>query len=226
MIEQTTISNSRSLDHSGEQSGPVGGYNEFAKRLLDLGFFLAVLPFVLPIVAVLYVTVRLDGGPGFFGHERVGRDGKVFRCWKLRTMVPDAEARLNALLASDPEAKKQWEDDRKLQEDPRITRFGNFLRKTSLDELPQIWNVLMGDMSVVGPRPVTEPELEKYGVFVVVYLAMRPGITGVWQVSGRNDVGYSERVQIDVSYYRRCSFFRDIGIILKTVGVVFARTGR
>ena len=200
-------------------------YRQRAKRAVDLILSMLLIPILAPVIAALYIGVRLDGGPGFFGHQRVGRNGVSFHCWKLRTMVPDAQQRLDRLLQENPVARAEWERDHKLREDPRITRFGNFLRKTSLDELPQIWNVLRGEMSLIGPRPVTAPELERYHGMKVVYLSLRPGITGVWQVSGRNDVSYDARVQMDADYYRKVGFVFDIRILLQTIGVVFARTG-
>ena len=195
------------------------------KRLFDVVLSLLLLPMIVPIVAILYVLVRRDGGAGFFGHARVGKDGKVFKCWKIRSMVPDAQERLEHLLATDPAARAEWERDRKLRNDPRVTRFGNFLRKSSLDELPQIWNVLRGEMSLIGPRPVTTSELDRYGAQAWVYEALRPGVTGLWQVSGRNDVSYDERVQMDARYYKGLSFTSDLGILARTASAVLGRTG-
>ncbi|PSK82498.1 lipopolysaccharide/colanic/teichoic acid biosynthesis glycosyltransferase [Limimaricola soesokkakensis] len=201
------------------------GYNRFAKRLLDLVLVAILLVPLLPVIGTLYLLVRREGGPGFFGHERVGRNGVTFKCWKIRTMVPDAEARLAALLASDPEARAEWERDHKLRDDPRVTRLGALLRKTSLDELPQIWNVLKGEMSLIGPRPVTEAELSRYGHQSWVYLSLRPGVTGLWQVSGRNDIAYDERVALDARYLERLSMPLDLKILIQTVGAVLNRTG-
>lgn len=200
-------------------------YTHWAKRFFDVALSILLLPILVPVIFMLFACVKASGGPGFFGHVRMGKDGRSFRCWKLRTMVPDAQDRLNALLDRDAQARAAWQRDRKLRDDPRVTRFGWFLRQTSLDELPQIFNVLKGDMSLVGPRPVTAEELEKYGVHKVAYLAMRPGVTGLWQVSGRNEVSYSERVALDNQYYRNVSLAVDIGILVKTSGVVLRRTG-
>jgi len=197
-----------------------------AKRVLDLGFVLALLPLALPLMAILALTIRRDGGPAFFGHARIGRHGRTFRCWKLRTMVPDAEAALAAHLAADRDAAAEWARDYKLTDDPRVTRLGRFLRRTSLDELPQLLNVARGDMSVVGPRPVTVAELSKYDGFSWVYLAVKPGLTGLWQVSGRNDVDYAARVALDVDYHASRSFVGDVAIIARTGRAVLARTGR
>lgn len=218
------------------QADPIGAfvaeydsgfsYNAWPKRIIDIALSLLILPILVPIIAVLYFVVRSDGGPGFFGHTRVGRGGRLFRCWKLRTMVPDAQQRLEELLARDPAAREEWNRDQKLTNDPRITRYGEFLRKTSLDELPQILNVLRGEMSLVGPRPVTEPELERYGSRKAIYMKLRPGVTGLWQVSGRNEVTYDERVAMDVTYYKSMSMVSDVGILFRTVGAVMKKTGR
>ena len=140
-------------------------------------------------------------------------------------MVPDAQARLESLLAADPEARAEWDRDRKLRKDPRVTRIGRFLRRTSLDEVPQLWNVLRGEMSLIGPRPVTAPELEKYGARSWAYLSVRPGITGLWQVSGRNATRYEDRVQMDVDYTHGMSLLWDVWILIRTVGAVIRRTG-
>ena len=204
---------------------PAFRYDGFAKRGLDLVLALLLLSTLGPIILILCLIVRLDGGPGLFGHPRIGRDGRSFRCWKIRTMVPNAGERLEQLLASDPKAREEWERDHKLRDDPRVTRLGNFLRETSLDELPQIWNVLTGEMSLIGPRPVTETELERYGSYRPDYLSLRPGVTGLWQVSGRNDISYDQRVQLDAEYRQRVSPRTDLQILLRTIGVVLNRTG-
>jgi lipopolysaccharide/colanic/teichoic acid biosynthesis glycosyltransferase len=204
----------------------LSSYPTRQKRIFDILLSLTILPILIPVIAVLYVIVRMDGGPGFFGHRRIGRNGESFKCWKVRTMVTDAQERLDELLATDPVARAEWKRDRKLTNDPRVTRLGNFLRRSSLDELPQIINVLRGEMSLVGPRPVTEPELEMYGARKSAYLKMRPGISGLWQVSGRNDISYSERVQLDWDYANSVSLVLDAKILAKTVDAVLSRTGR
>jgi lipopolysaccharide/colanic/teichoic acid biosynthesis glycosyltransferase len=191
-----------------------------SKRVFDIVLSVVLLPVLLPVIAALWVLTRRDGGPGFFGHTRVGLNGRSFKCWKIRSMVVDAEPRLQAHLAENPEAAAEWARDHKLAEDPRITRLGNFLRRSSLDELPQIWNVLKGEMSFVGPRPVTRIEMRKYGHCRTAYLSLKPGITGLWQVSGRNEVSYDERVAMDVQYLQTMSIWTDIKIILKTAGAV------
>ncbi|MCA0942238.1 sugar transferase [Salipiger pacificus] len=200
-------------------------YAQVLKRWFDLAVAVLLIPVLLPVIAVLWAIVRADGGPGFFGHKRVGMDGKEFRCWKIRTMVPNAEEKLQALLARDEAAAAEWARDHKLTKDPRITLIGKFLRQTSLDELPQLWNVLLGDMSFVGPRPIVEAELEKYGAHQAAYLSMKPGVTGLWQVSGRNDVSYDERVAMDIEYLRVMSCGTDIKLMVKTFTAMCNRTG-
>lgn len=222
------------MDFFGTQTKAYGSQPQGAariklaksKRVIDLALAILILPAVLPIIAVLYLLTRRDGGAGFFGHVRVGKDNKEFRCWKIRTMVVDAETALNTYLEANPEAKAEWERDFKLTDDPRVTRLGRILRETSLDELPQIWNVLKGEMSFVGPRPVTRTEMAKYQGYEWCYLSVKPGITGLWQVSGRNDVDYAERVQMDMQYINSQSTMGDMNIILRTAGAVLNRTGR
>lgn len=201
-------------------------YTSFGKRAFDLGFGLAISPLVLPAIGVLWLLSRRDGGAGLFSHTRVGQNGREFRCLKIRTMVPDAEARLVAHLAADATARSEWARDVKLKQDPRVTKLGAFLRKSSLDELPQLFNVLRGDMSFVGPRPVPRTELDaQYGPKKDVYLALKPGITGLWQVSGRNDVSYARRIKLDARYLAKRSLGLDLKIMVKTVFAVLSRTG-
>jgi exopolysaccharide production protein ExoY len=197
-----------------------------ASRLLDLLIGGAALLFVLPLMIAVAVTIKVqDGGPVLFGHARVGRGGRSFRCWKFRSMVVDAEDRLAALLDSCAESRAEWTADHKLRRDPRVTPFGRLLRVTSLDELPQLLNVLRGDMSLVGPRPIVMSEVGRYGRWFRHYCAVRPGITGLWQVSGRNDVSYRTRVALDVLYARRRTTTLYIGILLATVPAVLRRQG-
>jgi Undecaprenyl-phosphate galactose phosphotransferase WbaP len=197
-----------------------------AKRALDVigaGLGLVLLS---PFFLVVALLVRADGGPAFFAHQRVGRGGKLFGCLKFRSMVIDSQARLEALLASDPAARAEWEATRKLKNDPRITRIGRFLRSTSLDELPQLINVLRGEMSLVGPRPVQEAEIDRYyGASAAHYMAVRPGITGLWQVSGRSETSYESRVALDVAYVSRPSLLADFSILLRTPIAVLSRRG-
>ncbi|MBU2359078.1 MAG: sugar transferase [Alphaproteobacteria bacterium] len=196
------------------------------KRIFDIVLALTLLPVIAPIIVVIWALVRREGGPGFFGHVRIGSNGRAFKCWKIRTMLPDAQSRLQAHLAQNPEAAAEWARDHKLSDDPRITRLGRLLRRTSLDELPQIWNVLRGDMSFVGPRPIVRAELHKYAMHRGGYLRMKPGITGLWQVSGRNDISYDERVAMDMSYAKIQSFWLDLRIIALTAGAVLHLTGK
>lgn len=203
-----------------------GAYARVGKRAVDILFVICILPIAFPLIAILAVLVARDGARPFFGHARMGRNGKSFYCWKLRSMVPDAKERLAAHLAANPAAKAEWDATFKLNDDPRITRLGQFTRKTSLDELPQLWNILKGEMSVVGPRPVTAEELKLYGSDAAYYKAMRPGLTGLWQVSGRNDVSYEERVALDVRYAQSYGFWMDLRIIFATAKAVLSRTGK
>ncbi len=177
------------------------------------------------MLLVSWLIWRRDGAPIFFGHYRVGLDGRLFRCLKFRSMLLDADRVLEELLRDDPEARAEWERDQKLTNDPRITPVGHFLRKTSLDELPQLFNVLRGEMNLVGPRPITVGELPRYGRVRWHYLSVRPGMTGLWQVSGRNNTSYEERVALDRSYVEQRSIAGDVGILFKTVRVVLLREG-
>lgn len=197
------------------------------KRAMDLVGAALLLLACLPAFLVIALLVRRDGGPVFYAHPRVGRGGKVFGCLKFRSMVVDADRRLAALLESDPAARAEWETTRKLKRDPRVTPIGRLLRATSLDELPQLINVLRGEMSLVGPRPVTRAELEQhYGATAAAhYLSVRPGITGPWQISGRNDVTYASRVALDVAYATAPSLWTDLRILLRTPFAVLARRG-
>ncbi|WP_420335692.1 sugar transferase [Roseibium sp.] len=204
---------------------PFSLYSRLFKRMVDILFVLLASPMILLVIGTLYVVVRSDGGSGFFGQKRVGQHGNEFSCWKIRTMQTNAAEMLKKHLADNPEAAKEWEENRKLADDPRITRIGKILRKTSLDEFPQFWNVLKGEMSIVGPRPVPADELRKYGEMDVFYKAVRPGITGLWQVSGRNDISYEERVSLDRTYTKSISFIGDMIIIMKTVDAMLKRTG-
>ncbi len=179
-----------------------------------------------PVLAIVSLLILLrEGRPVFFGHERVGLNGRTFRCWKFRTMVRDADTRLTEALNADPALRAEWHATRKLTNDPRISPLGHFLRKSSLDELPQFWNVLIGDMSMVGPRPVVRDEMAFYGKASKYYCSVRPGLTGAWQVSGRSNTTYDERVALDVEYVQNASFWGDVKIVLKTVHVVLAQTG-
>ncbi|MET0251766.1 MAG: sugar transferase [Novosphingobium sp.] len=187
---------------------------------------LVALVFMAPLFLVIAVVMRLtDPGPIFFVHMRIGRFGAPFPCFKFRSMVCDAEQRLAAILAADPVKRRIWERDQKLEDDPRVTPIGNFLRKSSLDELPQLFNVLRGDMSLVGPRPITAGEVVRYGRRFASYSSVRPGITGLWQVCGRSSVSYQRRVALDVAYVRRRSMSLYGKIVLGTVPAVLMGRG-
>jgi lipopolysaccharide/colanic/teichoic acid biosynthesis glycosyltransferase len=203
-----------------------GFYLRSGKRMLDLTLAVALLVMLAPLIAGVALLVRVDGGPAIYGHRRVGKGGIMFRCLKFRTMVTNSEEVLLKLLQSDPVAAEEWKAEHKLTNDPRITRTGKFLRVSSLDELPQLINVLRGDMSFVGPRPVTEEELSRYGLQAVDYLAMRPGLTGLWQVHGRGKVSYDERVAMDSRYVRSVGFWSDLWLIAMTSVVVLRKTGK
>ena len=195
------------------------------KRAFDLVVATLLLIALSPLFAYLAWKIRGDGGPVFFLHQRIGRDGQPFGCIKFRTMVPNAPAVLQQLLATDPAARAEWDKDFKLKNDPRITRIGKFLRAYSLDELPQLWNVLKGEMSLVGPRPIVKGELQRYAEDADFYLETRPGMTGLWQISGRNNTDYGYRVSLDSWYVKNWSLWYDIVILLKTVRVVLAKDG-
>lgn len=195
------------------------------KRLVDIfgALFLAVV--FSPVMLLVFIGAAVNGERAIFRHQRVGRDGRMFWCLKFQTMVPNADEVLSHLLAADPELRAEWQRNQKLKDDPRVTPLGKFLRSTSLDELPQLWNVLKGEMSLVGPRPVTREELLRYGRNAVIYMLVRPGITGLWQVSGRNNAEYRRRVAMDVCYVKRQSAVLDAWILVKTVLVVVTRHG-
>ena len=201
-------------------------WNRYLKTMFDFVLTLVGTVAISPILLFIAIWIYKDSpGPVIFKHTRIGKNGKAFPCYKFRSMCVNAKARLEELLKNDPEAKAEWERDFKLKNDPRITKSGAFLRKTSLDELPQIFNVLKGEMSLVGPRPVIQEELERYGEYVGDYLMVKPGITGMWQVSGRSDIDYQERVLLDSWYVRNWSVWIDIVMLFKTFKVVLLRKG-
>lgn len=201
-------------------------YAAFGKRIVDLSIAVLLLPVLIPLIAVLCALCARTGSFGLFAHQRVGQHGVPFTCWKIRTMVPDAEQRLRDHLAADPVAAAEWARTQKLTRDPRVTALGRVLRRTSLDELPQIWNVLRGDMSLVGPRPITAPELDRYGPHAQTYLSLKPGVTGLWQVAGRANGCYDERLQMDQTYAQTMGLFGDLSLIAQTAVVVIRPTGR
>jgi exopolysaccharide production protein ExoY len=186
---------------------------------------LAILIAISPLMVALAWAIRRDGGLATFVHYRVGTGGRLFKCLKFRTMRPDAERALLELLARNPALRAQWQRDHKLADDPRMTKFGKWLRRSSLDELPQLFNVLRGEMALVGPRPITVPELRRYGQARWQYLLVVPGMTGLWQVSGRNATGYERRIELDQLYVRTRSAWLDCKILAKTVVVVLTREG-
>lgn len=197
-----------------------------SKRLIDSILAGLAVVALLPLFSLLFLAIKLGSpGPVLFGHERVGLRGKKFRCWKLRTMVTNGDAVLQAHLAANPDAAHEWNETRKLTNDPRVTPLGLILRKYSVDELPQLINVLRGEMSFVGPRPVVDDELERYGPHAQAYLSARPGITGLWQTSGRSDTSYENRVALDDRYVRDWSFAEDIRILFRTIPVVLGARG-
>lgn len=202
---------------------PRGLYRLVGKRLLDIVFVLLVAFPVLAVVLPLTLIILVDGHSPFYGQARLGRNGRVFRMWKLRTMVPEADQALLDLLDSDPAARSEWELHQKLRQDPRVTAIGAFLRKTSLDELPQFWNVLVGDMSVVGPRPMMPNQRELYPG--KEYFDLRPGITGLWQTSDRHETSFSDRARFDHRYYHDLSLATDVRVMMRTVSVVISGTG-
>ncbi len=203
------------------------------KRVMDATASLTLLVALFPVMATISALLMLQGGPVFFRQKRVGRNDARFNCLKFRSMRPDAEERLQALLATDAAARREWAEFQKLSDDPRITPLGRILRNTSLDELPQLWNVLVGDMSLVGPRPIVSPDIDGYDgdrayynhPDFIFYSRMTPGITGLWQVSGRASTTHDERVRLDRWYARNWSMWLDIYVLFKTVGAVLGRTG-
>ena len=200
--------------------------NRIMKRIFDLTATIlggaVISPFLLLLVLIVFIDNK---GRVIFAHRRVGQHGKEFNCYKFQSMVPDAQKRLEEYLAANPEAKKEWEENFKLEHDPRVTKLGAFLRRTSLDELPQLWNVIMGDMSLVGPRPIVQAEVPKYGPYIREYYMVPPGITGMWQVSGRSDTTYEERVAMDTWYVRNWSVWIDLVFLFKTIKAVACGKG-
>lgn len=201
-------------------------YRAAAWRLFNQASAITLLLLFSPLMLVVVALIwRFDGTPFIFEHYRVGMGGKVFPCFKFRTMVRNSEQALQDLLCSNPAAREEWERDRKLTNDPRITPIGRFLRKTSLDELPQLFNVVRGDMNLVGPRPIMLCELPRYGQVRWHYLSVKPGMTGLWQVSGRNTTSYEERVELDRHYVEQRSGWMDLQILFRTLGVVLTGHG-
>ena len=200
--------------------------NRYIKTIVDYVLTFVGTLLILPVLIFIAIWIYLDSpGPVIFRHMRSGKNGEVFPCYKFRSMYINSQEKLNEMLAENPAIREEWERDFKLKNDPRITKSGAFLRKTSLDELPQIFNVLRGEMSLVGPRPVVQEELARYGEFVQDYLMVKPGITGMWQVNGRSDTTYDERVQMDVWYVRNWSVWLDVMLLWRTIKAVFKCKG-
>lgn len=209
-----------------KSSGRIIAKDPLEIRIIDFVSSLVLLVLLAPVMFLVGLSVFIaNPGPIFFKQKRIGKYGRVFNCYKFRTMAVDAEARLQKLLASDQNARQEWEKDHKLKNDPRIVGVGNFLRKSSLDELPQLFNVLKGEMSLVGPRPIVSSEKVKYGKYFSYYCSVRPGITGLWQVSGRNDVSYRRRVAFDVVFAKQGSIVDYFKIIFMTLPSVLASKG-
>ncbi len=226
----------RNSDTSVRDFGGILGYSSThnltktraltLKRAVDLTLLLVSSPLTIPLTLIVSLLIKVTSpGPIFYGHTRVGKNGRQFKCWKFRSMVIDADKQLAKILAENPEMRAQWEKDQKFENDPRVTKIGKILRKTSIDEIPQFFNILTGEMSFIGPRPVTRPELEKYGKKTDFILSVTPGLSGMWQISGRSDTGYEERINLDSYYIQNWSVWLDIWIIIKTVYVVLKGKG-
>ncbi len=202
---------------------PKGIYARFFKRLIDVSFIIATAPIVLPVIGLFALLTTRDGGPAFYAQKRIGRDGRTFNCWKIRSMVVDADQVLDQYLAENPEANAEWLVSQKLRNDPRITKLGKFIRKSSIDELPQLWCVFRGEMSLVGPRPFLPEQKPLYKGNA--YYILRPGLTGFWQVSDRNQSSFAARAVYDNRYADEFGFLTDIKILFRTIGVVVRATG-
>lgn len=223
------------FDNQMEQARPIGLnsytfgnprfglYRNLTKRILDITLVLIAAPMIVLLTLPFVLLIWLNGGTPLYRQRRVGLDGREFTMWKLRSMVPNAKEQLESYLASNPDARVEWDKDQKLKMDPRITPIGRIIRKTSIDELPQFWNVLIGDMSIVGPRPIMVEQRDMYPC--TSYYALRPGITGFWQISERNETSFTERAPFDAQYFRELSFKTDLLVMLKTFTVVVKGTG-
>lgn len=211
------------VDLPQDQGALNSFYRSFGKRVVDTFLVLLSAPIVVLIVATLAIFISLDGGKPFYTQQRVGKGGRTYKMWKLRSMVIDADSKLETYLAGNPDARIEWDRSQKLKRDPRITRLGRLLRKTSLDELPQLWNVMKGDMSLVGPRPMMVAQRDLYPG--TDYYKLRPGITGLWQVSSRNESTFADRAGFDAQYNRQVSLRNDVKLIFATVRVVMRATG-
>ena len=198
----------------------------FVKRILDISVAVLLLILAIPFAALISLAIVLDSrGPVFFGHTRIGKGNKLFRLWKFRTMVRDADTVLEQYLSAHPDLRAEWMETHKLKNDPRVTRVGRLLRRSSLDELPQLISVLRGEMSMVGPRPIVADEVPKYGSMFDLYLQVKPGLTGLWQSSGRTDTSYRKRIALDLRYLQKRTLRLDLWVLLKTVKVVLLGHG-
>lgn len=201
-------------------------FPQFLKRSFDLGVACSVILLISPLLVILCLLVKLSSkGPIFYGHVRIGKNQMPIKVWKFRTMVMEADSVLRAHLDADPQLRSEWERDHKLKRDPRVTRIGRFLRRSSLDELPQLWNVITGEMSLIGPRPIVDSEIEKYGDIFRQYQLVPPGLTGLWQISGRNNTSYEQRIRMDDYYVRNWSLSLDVYILLRTVKTILFSEG-
>lgn len=211
------------LDFDAKSEPRLGLYGRYFKRVFDFAVVVLTAPVVVPLIVLFAVLVARDGNSPFYRQDRVGKDGRVFSIWKLRTMLPNADRLLAEHLNKNPMARREWDENQKLKDDPRVTPFGHQLRKTSMDELPQLWNVFVGDMSLVGPRPMMT---EQQGLYSgKAYYLMRPGLTGYWQISDRNGSSFAARASFDTRYSNEMSLSTDISVLSKTVGVVLRGTG-
>jgi Undecaprenyl-phosphate galactose phosphotransferase WbaP len=208
-----------------ESTSFPGAQNSLIKNVLDFAFAGILVALLTPLFLMISALIKIDGGPVIFSQSRVGRNNSRFQCFKFRSMILNGDEVLKAKLESDPRAAAEWSEMRKLKNDPRVTKFGRILRATSLDELPQLINVLRQEMSFVGPRPIVECEIERYGKDISFYYKTRPGITGLWQVSGRSNISFAERVRLDVKYIRNWSLLDDLFILFRTVPAVIRRRG-
>lgn len=209
-------------------SESFGIYRRYGKRCLDVIAVLLLAPIVLPVVLVAWMVTRRDGHSAFYAQTRVGMDGREFKCWKIRTMINNADEELGRILREDPELAREWRENQKLANDPRVTRWGSALRRTSIDELPQLWNVLCGDMSLIGPRPFTPDQRAMYDECspTKAYYRLRPGLSGLWQVECRNAGTFADRVAFDEAYEASLTLGGDLSIGLRTVMVVLNATGK
>jgi exopolysaccharide production protein ExoY len=229
-VSEATSAAETAVDFSGSppsaSGGGITGRSFDGKRCFDFHVALGAILLLAPLIATIALALLLlQGRPVLIRHRRVGRDGALFPCFKFRTMVRDADKVLQRVLDRDPDLRREWEQNRKLQDDPRITAFGRIVRETSVDEIPQLFNILRGHMSLVGPRPIVTDEIPLYGINIQHYYRVRPGLTGAWQVGGRSDVCFARRVDLDTSYVATRSFRTDIGILARTVPAVLKRRG-